>query len=50
MRQLTPALALLGLVLIGCTGPTSSDESPDSSKSTAAGNLHHATVEVKGMT
>jgi len=42
MRRLTPSLALLGLVLIGCGG--SSDESPPS------GTLHQATIEVRGMT
>ncbi len=46
MRRLTPSLALLGLVLLGCAGknePASPEPAP------SIGAAHQATVEVKGM-
>ena len=44
MRRLTPSVALLGLVLIGCAG-SGPDKPADIDPS-----LHQATVEVEGMT
>jgi hypothetical protein len=56
MRRLTPALAVLGLVLAGCTGDTGTGkQNPGPGKSnrpdaSQAADLYTATVVVEGMT
>ena len=49
MRRLTPSLALLGLVMVGCASKpdTAGKPNPDSGEPTAG--LHQATVVVEGM-
>jgi hypothetical protein len=54
MRRLTPTLAVLGLVLAGCTGDTGTGkpnpEKASGPKASKQADLYTATVEVEGMT
>ena len=51
MRRRMPSLALLGLVLVGCGGESGPNKQagPDAPE-VASTSLHHATIEVRGMT
>ncbi len=54
MRRLTPSLALLGVVLLGCAGSNEPGKpgkpaGPEKSPTAGSSSPHQATVEVQGM-
>jgi hypothetical protein len=49
MRRLTPSLALLGLVLLGCAGKDDTSKPASPADDQAVTSPHQATVEVEGM-
>jgi len=49
MKRLTPALAILGVVLLGCAGNNQPDRPAEPGPVPSTGAAHQATIEVKGM-